>query len=147
MNRSLRRRLERAARAARPEPEVATSGMDPNQYMVHAIGRHGLEALLKDLPPMPMKSAGKDQEEIEKVAASAVSQMHTGAEPAAVTPEPPTPPVPKPEPQWWEERCQWRERGAEDLPDDDFNPYVVDNGRDYDPIERALNEADYDYGE
>jgi hypothetical protein len=143
MNRSLRRRLERAARASRPEPEVDTSGMDVNQYMIHAINRHGLEALLKDLPPMPMTSAAKDQEEIKEVAAPAVSR--TAADPVA--PEPPASLLPKPEPQWWEERCRWRMRDATDMQNDDHNPYIVDNGRDYDPLERALNEADYDYGE
>jgi hypothetical protein len=143
MNRSLRRRLERAARASRLEPEVDISGMDVNQYMIHAIDRHGLEALVKDLPPLPVELASKDREEIGKVGAPAVSEA-ADAERSTVTPEPPAPPAAKPEPQWWEELCRWRMRDAEDLSDDDFNPYVVDNGRDYDPLERALDEADYD---
>jgi hypothetical protein len=58
----------------------------------------------------------------------------------AVELKPPTvvleraPPAPEPEPPWWEERCQWRMHGAEDMPEDNFDPYVVDNGREYDPF-------------
>lgn len=130
MNRSVGRRLERAAHVSRPAPEIDTSGLDADEYMVHAITRHGLQVLLKDLPPLPMQLTDEGREETGKGAALTTHGRAVEMKPPSVVLEP----APEPEPQWWEERCQWRMPGAEDMPDDDFDPYVVDNGREYDPF-------------
>jgi hypothetical protein len=55
---------------------------------------------------------------------------------------PPVPQTPPPEPQWWEEKCQWRPRGAPDPYDGDVEYYETIHR--YDPLERALEEEDYD---
>lgn len=65
------------------------------------------------------------------------------SEAAPANPKPPAPQTPPPEPQWWEEKLGWRSRG---MPP----PSFYDDGvryetiHDYDPMEWADEEDDYD---
>ena len=137
-----RSRLRRLARAnPKAKPKVVT-----------------LKDLLSSLPPVPMVLAEQERRAAEAEAAKAVPRplpverpeppeaVPVEARPAAPPPPTPEPGMPPREPQWWEEKCQWRERGPADYADhDDDDGVYYETIHRYDPLERAREEDEDDW--
>jgi hypothetical protein len=128
--------------------------------ILHRVGRAGpqttrrspsLWEITRDLPPSPLERAERSRREAEaeaeaeveaEKAAAAPEPAEAKAEPADAKPVVAPPQTPPPEPQWWEEKCRWRPRGAPAPYDDGLELYETIHR--YDPLERALAEEDYD---
>lgn len=142
MNRTLRRRLARAKKQCAVEPEPDRSSMTPQEWTMWEMERYGLEELVRRSyedagEPDPMaRGDAKREAEAKEPAIPKASEARVEATPAAVEVRE-TPPKPKPEPQWWEEKCRWRERGAEDFYDDGD---LYETLHEYDPLADGLEE-------
>lgn len=136
MNRTLRRRLARAKKQCVVKPEPDPDSMDGQEWLIWAMDRYGLEELVRQSyvaagEPDPMARDGSRREAPAKeVAAPEASEASVEAVPRTVEVEQ-APPEPKPEPQWWEEKCRWRERGADDYYDDRD---LYETLHEYDPL-------------
>jgi hypothetical protein len=114
--------------------------------------------LLRNAPPSPMARIELARRAAEAEAAKLAEAApppdqierpeEAKAAPVDATPGAPPPPepgMPPPEPQWWEEKCRWRERGAADYDDvDDDDGVYYETIHRYDPLERADEEEYYD---
>ena len=106
--------------------------------------------ITEGLSPSPLERAERARREAEakeeaEKAAAAPEPTEAKAKAAETKPAetlPPAPQTPPPEPQWWEEKCRWRLRGPADGYDDGGEYYETIHR--YDPLERALEEEDYD---
>jgi hypothetical protein len=138
--------------------------MNLSKNMLRRLGRaspkkkHGspspAELLREDLPPSPLaraelaRRAAETKEEAETATPRPeppLAPPEAKAKPAdarLANPRPPAPQTPPPESPWYEEMCRWRPRGAADPYDDDVEYYETIHR--YDPLERALEEEDYD---
>ena len=142
MNRTLRRRLARAKKQCVVKPEPDPNSMDGQEWLIWAMDRYGLEELVRQSyvaagEPDPLARDGTEREaEAKKVAPPEASEARVEDTPAAVEVKQ-APPAAKPEPQWWEEKCRWRERDAEDSYDDGD---LYETLHDYDPLADDLEE-------
>lgn len=142
MNRTLRRRLARAKKQCVVEPEPDPDNMEGQEWLIWAMNKYGLEELVRQSyvaagEPDPLARDGAKRKAVAKEAAAPkASEVRVEAAPAVVEVEK-APPEPKPEPQWWEEKCRWRERGAEDFYDDGD---LYETLHDYDPLADDLEE-------
>ncbi len=108
--------------------------------------------ITEGLPPSPLERAERARREAEakeeaEKAAAVPGPTEAKAKPAETKPaetQPPAPQTPPPEPQWWEEKCRWRLRGEADQYDDGDGMEYCETIHRYDPLERALEEEDYD---
>lgn len=123
MNRTLRRRLARAKKLCAGEAEPDPAGMEGQEWLLWAMNKYGLEELVMqsyaasgEPNPAMRDDAGRGASAREATASEA-SEVRVEAMPAVVEIKE-TPAEPKPEPQWWEEKCRWREPGARALYDD-----------------------------
>jgi hypothetical protein len=128
------RRLDRANQTSAPkEPSLweMVRSLPPSPLAAAELARRAAEAKQAAAPPEPPVPAE--------------AARPTSAEPRAETKRTPVearPPAPPPEPQWWEEKCRWRPREAADWDDDGERYETV---HEYDPVEWALDEPDYDW--
>lgn len=140
MNRTLRRRLARAKKMCAVEPEPDPSNLEGQEWLTWAMGRYTLEELVMQSyaasgePASPARDDATREAGANEAAAPTAIETRVEATPATVEVEQ-APPEPKPEPQWWEEKCRWRERGAGDFYDDGD---LYETLHDYDPLEDDL---------
>lgn len=136
MNRTLRRRLARAKKMCAVEPEPDPSNMEGQEWLMWAMDKYGLEELVMQSyaesgeTDAPAPDGAEREVGAKEAAAPKAIEARVETTPAAVEVEQ-APPEPKPEPQWWEEKCRWRERGAEDFYDDGD---LYETLHDYDPL-------------
>ena len=112
MNRTLRRRLARAKKLCSAEAEPDPAGLQGQELLLWEAKKYGLEALVMQACAARADRRPPDdaaREEPKVAAVPAASQALADAPAMATVQEMP------PEPQWWEEKCRWRERGARDL--------------------------------
>ncbi|MCX7361952.1 MAG: hypothetical protein NTV97_08825 [Alphaproteobacteria bacterium] len=136
MNRTLRRRLARAKKQCVVKPEPDPDSMDGQEWLIWAMDRYGLEELVRQSyvaagEPDPLARDGAKRKTVAtEAAAPEAREARVEATPAAIEVEK-APPEPKPEPQWWEEKCRWRERGPGDFCDDEG---LYETLHEYDPL-------------
>jgi hypothetical protein len=131
MSRSFDRTLKNVKQQLLGERTPDFTGWAPADILLwHAEHGHGLEVAVAAAMPSPEEREKQQAEyralERERQATEAdapIAPVETtldatpessAAEPQPPVPQPPEPGMPKAEPQWWEERAHWRQRGPRD---------------------------------
>jgi hypothetical protein len=117
IDKATRRRLERAEQKLLPaDPGPEPPEEDVNQWMLWHIRRTpgGLAALLQDVEPLPMLDDRKREAIPTGTPAGSELKEETTARPVEVRPPSPPPAPPSGPKPWWEEKCRWRIRDADD---------------------------------